>query len=104
MIKTKSNKHFEVEPEEDVANILRDMFRPILEKFEVVETWTQPTYNGCGENIIYMWEGPGHHYTTTYNTWSVRHPDTILQKVDRIRMVEWAIRPNGEPIKYKDMK
>lgn len=70
---------------------LQEMF-PELKDSEPVEEWSVSSYNDGGRIVTTIWEGPGRHTRTQYNDWSVEHPDTSIQVVERYQHREWRFR------------
>ena len=70
--------------------ILKEMF-PELRNCSPVEEKVRASWNDGGFLVGTTWEGPGHHYQTEFNTWSVRHPDTSISEVKRkiVKKVEF---------------
>ena len=92
MTTVKYSKHHET---------LKDMF-PELKDSEPVEEWETPSYNDGGSYVTTIWEGPGRHTRTNFNSWSVKHPDTTIQIVERFQFKEWRFRGKESKRFYGD--
>ena len=63
-------------------DILRIMF-PVLKNAKVIDEKSRSSFNDGGHDVFTMWQDGEKYYRTTYNDWSVNHPDTRCYEVHR---------------------